>query len=1625
MKTLSVEEARAIITDVQISNGGVNPDVWKDLPKDQLRALRNLQTIAGSSIEHVAEDLYDADTRYIFELIQNAEDNRYRMAERNQSEPFLYFTLHQDRLTVDSNEDGFTEADVRAICSIHRSSKKQVGGYIGHKGIGFKSVFKVAYKVCIQSGPFSFYFEHRRGDGGLAMITPYSQAPQELPSSTRTRITLWLLDSDDFFTRARELEDIPDTLLLFLRKLRKLIIEIPTLKSRVIYEREEDTTASLTTLRKQSGGAEDKKFYYMQKQTLTDLPAHHSRLEQQEADLILAFPLDESSKPVIEPQCVYSFLPMRNEGFNFLIQSDFITQANRQGVHLCPRNYAIREKICTLFVKAVKYFCTQKALAFEWLKYLPSAQIYDRFWAELRDMIFEELKETEVLFSFGNSVLKRPVDLHNLSSRHCDRYGKPLLDDLQPAVYLSKSYSWFRHAENLRELGVTRLPTTSFLDRLVPYLQGKRPRYMDPALDGDWHTRVADFLVRALRDYRKGSRTHERIVAMPLIPAGGVLNAAELTGLYFPDDDLGNPIPEDLTKILLVDRQALENPSRKELFTLLGVPHCRPDRVIKAILRRYDRHGGVTLDNSVNHLCYLFHTLDKNETLDKRIFIMDKKEIPVYRAYPTFGVSVKKDDLYFETLGDYGTEDLARLIADGPTPRNTPKPEMHLIHSAYIKAVPAGTLSHGCTWEQWLQRAASVRRIPRIKHPITEKLSDLSAYLEWYRPMNLIILLKNGWESYSTELTPNIITLLKDMKVPCLNQSKFCLKYTYYPSKELQRLATDAGVETNFPYFLDVPDRLATDDAEGWKFLSNMGVTLQPTVEFFFDIIQCLVDGAELDLQSEAAIFHVYQELSIRFANEQDELRRRFAMFDLPICIPKAEQRPTKLLDLEDCYWSGHPCLPKSLAQYPQYANNPHVAHLFRNVLRVPDADLFAYMSEIEVLKTAKLFDPMNISINDIGIAYRLVARKITSPEHSDLVRQHFNRSSLVYLPVESRWLAPEDCLWTETTQIGAQFGISNVYPELEDFFRNHLKVSAPTAASYIEQLRSLVFESPVDIVEIKSTLHKMGSVVLYPSNREDLLDLRIFPVVMPGGRVKILKPTETFFIADRIDHRSAFQGKVPFLDFSLRETRQLHPLLVFLGLQDRYTSTAVKERTVVEDPAESPSSAETRAFITKLRHIHRCVLHYNTSNAEPSPAYDERLKEAVFYLSGGFHTTLELQLNEVAATVQSDSGLVHISDSNGLRIYIPRNPSDRKRCYSLHLPQALVRYFGLRDLEAPLMFQLVFLTPEDLIDDLLDGHGIIRSSHDVPEPQDEETQDRFIGRDESDFGKTDTLVDSTYTPQWSRESTEGAEERTVSYHRPVLPTPPLFTAQYPHEVDLGPAASPVLDYHYTQVLDDTIKLARVLPFQEALRRPETTGRETVYHGLAFGIRSDGQVEHDIKIGAAGELFVFELLLRLSLPGFTRANWRSTIRKKVSTHPEYRDLVPWNGAETADIVYDDTGSAFTRALVDLGLLRGNAWLDATPTYYIEVKTTTGDWSDAFFMSRGQYRRMENMRIGPDHDARVAEIYIIFRVYNLGKDNTRAWIYVDPASKREEGNLLFFPESYKVSPGLGETRRFLL
>jgi len=271
----------------------------------------------------LATNIYSKDTRFVFELIQNAEDNEYKRAWAANEAVYIKFSAYPEKVIVDSNEDGFTEADVRAICSVGQSTKTFTQGYIGEKGIGFKSVFKVASRVHIQSGPFSFSFEHQQGQNGLGIITPENQEHEELPEDVYTRITLTLTDSTKFEQCVADLLELPNTLLLFLKRLVKITICIHRPNhplSEIAYSYHEDEGNTIARLIKVSGPAGDHQettsLYHIATRQLSNLPTDHTQKRTDNAEVVLAFPVDSNSVPVIESQHVFAYLPLRRVGFS-------------------------------------------------------------------------------------------------------------------------------------------------------------------------------------------------------------------------------------------------------------------------------------------------------------------------------------------------------------------------------------------------------------------------------------------------------------------------------------------------------------------------------------------------------------------------------------------------------------------------------------------------------------------------------------------------------------------------------------------------------------------------------------------------------------------------------------------------------------------------------------------------------------------------------------------------------------------------------------------------------------------------------------------------------------------------------------------------------------------------------------------------------------------------------------------------------------------------------------------------------------------------------------------------------------------------------------------------------------
>ncbi len=83
--------------------------------------------MANAYISSLSENLYSKSTHFIFELLQNADDNSYPQ----DAIPTLHIELNEQGMAIRCNEEGFGEVNVRAICSIGESTKQNQSGYIG------------------------------------------------------------------------------------------------------------------------------------------------------------------------------------------------------------------------------------------------------------------------------------------------------------------------------------------------------------------------------------------------------------------------------------------------------------------------------------------------------------------------------------------------------------------------------------------------------------------------------------------------------------------------------------------------------------------------------------------------------------------------------------------------------------------------------------------------------------------------------------------------------------------------------------------------------------------------------------------------------------------------------------------------------------------------------------------------------------------------------------------------------------------------------------------------------------------------------------------------------------------------------------------------------------------------------------------------------------------------------------------------------------------------------------------------------------------------------------------------------------------------------------------------------
>ncbi len=142
-----------------------------DLDESTKLVTDHVKSVLGRSLESLSGELYNKDMHFVLELIQNADDNEYYNKDST-VQPSLIFLIQNDKITLFNNETGFKERNIKAICDVKASTKgKHQQGYIGRKGIGFKSVFTVTDQPEIHSNGYHIQFDIKN-NGHIGYILP-------------------------------------------------------------------------------------------------------------------------------------------------------------------------------------------------------------------------------------------------------------------------------------------------------------------------------------------------------------------------------------------------------------------------------------------------------------------------------------------------------------------------------------------------------------------------------------------------------------------------------------------------------------------------------------------------------------------------------------------------------------------------------------------------------------------------------------------------------------------------------------------------------------------------------------------------------------------------------------------------------------------------------------------------------------------------------------------------------------------------------------------------------------------------------------------------------------------------------------------------------------------------------------------------------------------------------------------------------------------------------------------------------------------------------------------------------------------------------------------------------------
>ncbi|KAK4146669.1 uncharacterized protein C8A04DRAFT_9676 [Dichotomopilus funicola] len=1115
--------------------------------------LRKDQKLGSSGLTYLAQSLYTSNARSILELLQNAEDNDYTKAQGKGEAPFVSFSVYPNQLVLECNEDGFTEENLRALCSVGQSSKTGAGGYIGEKGIGFKSVFMAAHQVHIQSGHFSFYFRHREGDSGLGMITPIWEEDVPYLGDRCTRITLDLEkgetpEEQTNRTQAirQQFEEIHDAVLLFMKRLQRIEIKF--------YDQEQGSAAdpvnTVTHLISRRGprtiykkhtsrpGHEKThlRYYHVRKIAVTGLTKAENRIYSQlekdseayaRGEIVLAFPVTADSVPLLEDQWVFSFLPVYRMGFKFLVHADFVMQDDEKDiVPTSARNRELARHIAKGFVQEIVRLCAQKTLLYQWMRYLPEeSELYpwDGFWKGVVEGIRKQLKQTPVFCPAIPGPPRLIENVRRLRPEHLDASGEPLLPDIDPWPYLSPRYE-SADLDRLRDLGLQDLDMQGIVLRVKSDLAAQISR-IQTTQDEDWQSRLArllhglfveDTTVNITMQWARRALCRE-LMESNLVPlTNGTWTSAASGFIYYSrvqGTDLDIP-PGLALNIRVVDSTATADADRKRLFDVLGVKNAPLDLVRGAVFHRCST-SNPTLSESVSYLRFLYLT----EPLSKEMYDLTER-FRIYSHHERLE-DATKTDIFVVNNDPFGAAQLLQATAPGPDAgAGAPGLEGALFaHPAYFQDPPERGADDDNTWERWLTHTCGLQAEVtwfRQTGPDTpeREMTPACIHVAKHRPEMFLSLLRVIWKRYGLHNEPRDSAVLKELGwVPVLRLGPGInlrpLNSTFLPDEEVMRVVNECLLDGEFFPWLVVKIPMGIDKATlaEWRCLgSAFGLGYdRKMLPIALAVLNCIVEANPVaeNLDDPARVIEVYAYLQAKVDESthrtscREKIRSAFASRP-SIFVPETEIHGPSWAEPQDCLWNSPiPIVTKyTLARaytsaFPDSDDILAPLHtFFVRTLDIPNCTWKHIVAEIRHYSLG-VFD--DFDLDRARELYKCLFDMRLEGTPARNLKETFSREALIY-GFDNKWHTASDCLWSSSIPINNKLILDNIYgDDLRDAFVSVLGVPELTVRLVYDKLAAATGQNGLvlSVDEAKETLRVFNSL-LAAAGGEVLVSARV-----------------------------------------------------------------------------------------------------------------------------------------------------------------------------------------------------------------------------------------------------------------------------------------------------------------------------------------------------------------------------------------------------------------------------------------------------------------------------------------------------------------------------------------------------